>query len=59
MCKMYKEFKKHKIYISNKTLLFSIICKKWQSKDEIMCREEESIEILKILGLSENIELLI
>ena len=38
-----------------KTLFLSIICRNWKNKDEKMFREEESIEILTILGLIENI----
>ena len=38
-----------------KPLLFSIICSKCKTKDEKIIKEEESTEILKILGLIENI----
>ena len=38
-----------------KTLFLSIICDKCGSKDEKMFKEEESIEILEILALIENI----
>ena len=56
-CKKYNEFKKPKIsYICDKTLLLSSICNKWGSEDEKMFKEEESIEILKILGLINKIE---
>ena len=51
-CIKYKEFKKPKIlYICYKTVLLSIICNKCGSEDEKIFKEEESIEILKILGL--------
>ena len=38
-----------------KTLVLSIICSKWKNKDEKFFKDKESIEILKILGLIENI----
>ena len=31
------------------------LCSKCKNEDEILFKEEESIEILKILGLTENI----
>ena len=40
---------------SKKTLVLSIICSKCGSKDKEIFKEEESIEILQILGLIENI----
>ena len=39
-------------YILGKMLLLSIICSKWNQK---IFKEEESTEILKILGLIKNI----
>ena len=55
-CKKYKEFKKPKIsYICDRILLFSSICKKYRSEDEKIFKEEESIEILKIIGLINNV----
>ena len=54
-CKKYKEFKKPKIsYICDRILPFSSICKKCRSEDEKIFKEEESIEILKIIGLINN-----
>ena len=41
-----------------KTLVLSIVCSKCKNEDEKRFKEEESIEILKILGLIENISLL-
>ena len=38
-----------------KTLVLSIICSKCKNEDEKIFTEEELIEILKILGLIENI----
>ena len=39
-----------------KTLFLSIICSKCKNKDEKIFQEKEPIEILKILGLVNNIE---
>ena len=56
VCDRYKTFEKPKIsYILEKTLVISIICSKCKNEDEKIFKEEESIEILKILGLIENI----
>ena len=53
----YKKFKNLKIsYILQKTLVLSTICSTCDSKDEKIFKEEESIKILKILGLINNIE---
>ena len=38
-----------------KTLVLSTICSKYKNEDEKIFKEEESIEILKILRLIENI----
>ena len=55
ICGKYRKFEKTKIsYILEKTLILSIICSKCHNEDEKLFREE-SIEILKILGLIENI----
>ena len=54
-CKKYKKFKKPKIsYICDKTLLLFSICNQRGSEDEKMFREEELIEISKILCLINN-----
>ena len=51
----YKVFKMTKIsYIYDKTLFLSRIFNKCGSEDENLFKEEESIEILKILGLINN-----
>ena len=56
ICSKYKKFEKPKISnILEKTLVLSIICSKCQNEDEKMFKEEESIEILKILCLIDNI----
>ena len=54
-CKKYTEFKKPKIYICYKTALFSSICNKCGGEDEKIFMEGEPIEILKILGLFNNV----
>ena len=54
ICGKYIKFEKPKIYIKEKTVLSST-CSKYKKEDEKMFKEEESIEILKILGLTENI----
>ena len=55
-CGKYRKFEKHKIsYFLEKTLVLSIICSKCNNEDEKIFKGEESIEILKILGLIENL----
>ena len=57
VCGKYKKFEKPKISsILEKTLVLSIICSKCKNEDENIFKEEESIEILKILVLINNIE---
>ena len=57
-CK-YRTFEKPTTsYLLGKILLLSIICSKCKNKDKKSFKKEESIEILKILGLIQNIELL-
>ena len=52
----YRKLEKPKIsYILEKTLVFSIICSAFKNEDEEIFKEEESIEILKILGLIDNL----
>ena len=56
ICGKYRKFEKPKIsYLLEKTLVLSIICSKCKNEDERLFKEGESIEILKILGLIENI----
>ena len=56
ICGKYRKFEKPKIsYLLEKILVLSIICSKCKNGDEKILREEESIEILKVLGLIENI----
>ena len=55
-CGKYRKFKKPKrSYLLEKTLVLSITCSKCKNEDGKLFKEEESIEILKILGLIENI----
>ena len=52
ICGKHRKFEKPKIsYIFEKTLVLSVICSECENEDEKMFKEEESIEILKILGL--------
>ena len=51
ICSKYKKLEKLKIsYILEKNF-FSIICSKCKNEGEKTLKEEESIEILKIVGL--------
>ena len=55
----YRKLKDPKIpYILEKTSVLSIICSECENKDDKRFKEEESIEILKILGLIKNTQLL-
>ena len=56
-CGKYRKFEKSKIsYLLEKTLVPSIICSKCKNEDEKIFQEEKSIEMLKILGLINNIK---
>ena len=58
-CAKHRKIKNPKIsYISEKALVLSIICSKGVNEDEKMFKEEESIEILKIIGSIKSIILL-
>ena len=50
ICSKYKKFGKPKTSYLKKTLVLSIIWSKCKNEDERLCKEEESIEILKIPG---------
>ena len=50
-----KTLKHHTFLKKTLTLVLSIICSNCQSKDKKIFKEEESIKILKILGLIKNI----
>ena len=54
----YRNFKKPKTshLLQKETLVFSITCSKYKNQDEKIFKEEQSIEILKTLGLINNIE---
>ena len=57
VCNKYRKLKKTKIsYIFKTTLSFSIVYSKCGHEYEKIFKEEESIKILKILGLIGNIE---
>ena len=56
VCGKYRKFKNPKIsYIFERTLVLSNICSNCKNESEKTSTEEESIEILKILGLFKNI----
>ena len=56
ICSKYRKFEKPKIsYFVENTLVLSIICSKCKNEDKKLFKEKESIEILKILGLIENV----
>ena len=57
ICGKHRKFEKPKIsYLLEKALVLYIIFSKCKNEDEKIFKEEESIEILKILGLINNIE---
>ena len=57
VCSRYRKSKNPKIYIFKKTLCLSVIYRKCGHEYKKMFKEEEeSIEVLKILGLITNIE---
>ena len=59
ICGNYKKSKNLKIsHIFEKTLVLSIICSKCENDNEKIFKEEEPIEILKILSLIKYIYLL-
>ena len=51
----YRKSKNLRIYIFEKRLVLSIICSKCENEDEKIFKKEESIEILKMIGLIKNI----
>ena len=56
ICGKYRKFKNPKIsYIFGKALVLTIIYIKCKNEDGKTLKEEKSIEILKSLGLLENI----
>ena len=55
-CGEYRKFEKPKMYyIFEKILVLLIICSKFKNENEKKKNKEELIEILKIIGLIENI----
>ena len=54
ICGKYRKFEKL-LYLLGKTLVLSIICSKCKNEDEKIFKEENSTDILKSLGLIENI----
>ena len=56
ICDKYRKFEKPKIsYLLEKTLVLSIICSQYKNEDEKLFKKEESIKMLNILGLIQNI----
>ena len=56
ICDKYRKFEKSKISnLLEETLVLSIICSKSKNEDKKLFKEEESPEILKIIGVIENI----
>ena len=52
----YRKFEKSKIsHLLEKTLVLSITCSKCKNENEKIFKEEETIKILKILCVIENI----
>ena len=57
VCNKYRKFKNTEIsYVFKKLLSLSIVYSKCSHEYKKVFKEEESIEILKILGLINNIE---
>ena len=57
ICSKYRTFEKPKIsFFLEKTLVLSICCTKCKSEVEKIFKEENSIEIVKIIVLINNIE---
>ena len=55
ICGKYRKFEKPKIsHLLQKKLVLSVICSKCNNEDEKLFKQEESIEIFKILCLIEN-----
>ena len=55
-CNKYRKFKNPKIsYIFNVTLVLSFTCDKCGSNSITIFKEEESIDMLTILGLIDNV----
>ena len=56
ICGKYRNLENTKIsYLLENALVLSIICSKCKNEDEKIFKEEDSIEILKVLGFIENI----
>ena len=56
VCNKYRKSKNPKIYIFRNTISLSIVYSKCGHEHEKIFKEEETLEILKILGLITNIE---
>ena len=59
ICGQYKKIEKPKLsYLLEKKLVLSISCSQCKKEDKNLFKEGEYIEILKILGLIENMQIL-
>ena len=57
ICSKYRTFENPKIsYLLERTVLLSIILSKCKNKDQKIFKEEYLIDVLKVLGLINNIE---
>ena len=57
ICLKYRKSGKSKMsYLIEKTLVLSIICSKCKKENEKVFKEEDSTEIIKIIGLFYNIK---
>ena len=58
-CIVYSKYRKFKnlktSYIFEKTVVLCIVCSKCKNEDEKMFKEEESVQLIKYLGLIKNI----
>ena len=56
ICDKYKKYRTPKIsHIFERSLAVSIICRKYDNEDTKIFKEKESIQMLKMFGLFENI----
>ena len=56
ICSKYRKFEKPRISnLLEKALVLSIICSKCKNEDGKLFKGEESIEIIKVIGLIENV----
>ena len=56
VCDKFRQSEKNKIFFLKKTLSLFIVYSRWGHEYEKIFKEEESIKILKILGLTTDIK---